>query len=71
MGLAVPEVNPEKCEGCGDCVKLCPGQAVALVLGKATVVRPENCDYCAECEAFCPSSAVRCPFEIVIERPEK
>ncbi|MDP2735444.1 MAG: 4Fe-4S binding protein [bacterium] len=67
MGLAVPEVDFGKCEGCGDCVKLCPVQAVELVEGKAAVVRPEDCDYCAECESFCPSSAIRCPFEIFIE----
>ena len=69
MGLAVPEVNPAKCEGCGDCVKLCPEHAVALVAGKAAIVSPENCDYCADCEAFCPNSAIRCAFEIVIVKP--
>jgi MinD superfamily P-loop ATPase len=67
MGLAVPDVDPEKCQGCGDCVKLCPGNAVELVQGKATIASPERCDYCADCEEFCPNSAIRCPFEIVIE----
>ncbi|MBI2858184.1 MAG: 4Fe-4S binding protein [Chloroflexi bacterium] len=66
MGLAVPEVNSGKCEGCGDCVELCPTGAVALIAGKASIVKPENCDYCADCEEFCPRSAIRCPFEIVI-----
>ncbi|MEW6034530.1 MAG: 4Fe-4S dicluster domain-containing protein [Chloroflexota bacterium] len=66
MGLVLPEVNGDKCGGCGDCVKLCPGHAVELVEGKAVIVRPEDCDYCAECEAFCTSSAIKCPFEIVL-----
>ncbi|MBI2958611.1 MAG: 4Fe-4S binding protein [Chloroflexi bacterium] len=66
MELALPEVDDGKCEGCGDCVRLCPGHAVALIAGKAVIVLPENCDYCADCEAFCPSSAIRCPFEIVM-----
>jgi len=69
MGLEVPEVNPAACDGCGDCVKLCPEHAVALVAGKAAIVSPENCDYCADCEAFCPNSAIRCAFEIVIVKP--
>jgi len=68
MVLAVPEVNLAKCEGCGDCVKLCPAHAVDLVEGKACIIWPENCDYCADCETFCPSSAIRCAFEIVIEK---
>lgn len=67
MALAVPEVNPLICAGCGDCVRLCPGHAVEMVEGKAAIVRPEECDYCAECEAFCPSGAIRCPFEIVLD----
>ncbi len=66
MELAVPEVNSAKCEGCGDCIELCPAHAVGMVAGKANIVRPDDCDYCADCETFCPRSAIRCPFEIVI-----
>ncbi|MDO8473241.1 MAG: 4Fe-4S binding protein [Dehalococcoidia bacterium] len=66
MGLGLPDVDQQKCGGCGDCVKMCPGHAVELVEGKATIARPDDCDYCAECEVFCNSSAIKCYYEIVI-----
>ncbi|MBI2857295.1 MAG: 4Fe-4S binding protein [Chloroflexi bacterium] len=70
MTAVVPQVDSDKCGGCGDCVQLCPAHAVGLVGGKAVIVRPEDCDYCADCEGFCPSSAINCPFEIVLEKPD-
>lgn len=70
MKGSTPEVELEKCTGCGDCVDKCPSGAVKLVEGKAVVIRPEDCDYCTECETFCPSGAIRCPFEIILLQAE-
>ncbi len=64
--LAVPEIDVRKCNGCGECVAHCPGQAAGLVGGKAVILRPEDCDYCTACEELCPEGAIRCPFEIVL-----
>jgi len=64
-----PEVNQETCTGCGDCVDFCPTGAVAIIDGKATVVKPEACNYCTECETICPTGSIRCPFEIVLVKP--
>ena len=64
--VEIPEINPEKCEGCGDCVDWCPTGAVALVDGKAVVVNAEACSYCTDCEAVCPNGARNCPFDIGI-----
>ena len=66
MTAGIPEIDPEKCTGCGDCVDECAQGAVALVEGKATVVRPDDCDYCTDCETLCSSGAIQCPFEIII-----
>lgn len=66
MSTAIPEIDLEKCNGCGDCIELCPCGIVTLVNGKATIVKLEGCDYCTECEAFCPSGAIQCPFEIIL-----
>ncbi len=66
MNLAIPEIDLDKCDGCGDCVELCPSGAVTLVNGKAVVARLEDCNYCMDCEAICPYGAIRCPFEIVL-----
>ncbi|MBI4302427.1 MAG: 4Fe-4S binding protein [Chloroflexi bacterium] len=67
MTLAIPEIDDEKCTGCGDCVILCPTRAVAIVAGKARVINPENCDYCTYCETICEEGAILCPFEIVLD----
>lgn len=66
MRRAMPEIDVEKCTGCGDCVDWCPTGAVALANGKAIVTSPEDCSYCAECETICPAGAIRCPYEIIL-----
>ncbi len=68
--MAIPEIDPGKCNGCGDCVELCHLGIVELVDDKATIVRPEDCSYCTDCEIFCPYGAIRCPFEVVLVRTE-
>ena len=65
--IALPEVDLERCTGCGDCVELCPTGAAELVDGRMLITRPEDCDYCTECEGVCPFKAVRCPFQILLE----
>ncbi|MBI3930688.1 MAG: 4Fe-4S binding protein [Chloroflexi bacterium] len=66
MSVAIPEIDLDKCTGCGDCVEFCPLGIVSLVNNKVTIVRPEDCIYCTDCELFCPHGAVSCPFEIVL-----
>ena len=63
---ALPEIDGERCDGCGECVEVCHAGAVAIVDGKAAIARPAACDYCTDCEAACPVDAIRCPFEIVV-----
>ncbi len=64
--MALPEIDLDKCTGCGDCIELCLGGVIALVNGKVTITRPDECNYCTDCEFYCPSGAIRCPFEIVL-----
>ena len=66
VNTVAPEIDLEKCDGCGDCIELCPCGIVSLVNGKATIVRPEDCGYCTDCEPICPSGAIRCSYEIIL-----
>lgn len=50
-------VDPEKCDGCGACVKKCQIGAVKLVRDKA-VVDEKNCLGCGSCIKFCSKDAL-------------
>jgi pyruvate formate lyase activating enzyme len=46
------------CFGCGDCLDVCPQEALRLEEGK--VVRDESrCDHCAQCVPVCAAGALR------------
>ena len=65
--LEMPEVDLEKCNGCGICVTVCHCDAIVLVNGKATIIETRLCGWCAVCEVVCLVGAISCPYEIVIE----
>ncbi len=54
---AVPHVDPEKCAGCGECVKACPFGAIEIRDGKA-VVDEASCRGCRACVSACPTGAI-------------
>lgn len=53
------EIDEEKCNGCGQCVSACHEGVIALVDGKAKVVRPDFCDGLGSCIPQCPQGAIR------------
>jgi ferredoxin len=58
--LGEVDFDYKKCTGCGMCVKICPGSALAME-GKKPVMRqpPDNqCMFCADCQAICPVDAI-------------
>lgn len=67
----LPLIDLARCTGCGECVRRCPTQAVALVAGHATIVRPEACSYCEVCESYCPTAAIGRPFTISFAPPRR
>ncbi len=51
-----PDVDAEKCIGCGLCVKLCPMKNLAVVNNKA--VSSDRCTLCYRCFSHCPTQAL-------------
>jgi MinD superfamily P-loop ATPase/predicted Fe-Mo cluster-binding NifX family protein len=55
--LPFPQINLEKCTGCGDCAAFCEYNALAVVKGKA-IVFSELCHSCGGCSLVCPEGAI-------------
>jgi len=55
--VGVPEVDQEKCTGCGKCGQLCQYSAIVCVKGKVLVFA-ELCHSCGGCMAICPEGAI-------------
>jgi len=56
MGRVRPEIDLEKCTGCGKCVEVCKVGATKIVDGKA-VIDYSKCVMCGRCVAVCPEAA--------------
>ncbi len=55
--IPVPVVDPELCDGCGECSKFCEYHAIPL-LGEKPMVFPELCHGCGGCRMVCPKKAI-------------
>ena len=51
-------IDREKCNGCGLCVDACYEGAIAMVNGKAKLVREDHCDGLGDCLPECPTGAL-------------
>lgn len=57
-----PVVKIEECIGCGNCLAVCPGNAISLIEDKAYISN-EKCIGCASCIAACPQKAIDVDWE--------
>ncbi len=51
------QVDPKKCIGCGECVKVCPAEAISMADKKA-LIEKSICIGCGECLTVCPKKAM-------------
>ena len=54
----IPEVDPERCVGCGLCVEACRKHALVQRPGEPPSLIPELCEGCGACEEACPVGAI-------------
>lgn len=52
------QIDEEKCSGCGACVEACHEGAIAMVNGKAKLLRDDYCDGLGDCLPACPDNAI-------------
>lgn len=52
------EINQDRCNGCGACAAACHEGAIAMVDGKATLMRDDYCDGLGDCLPACPTGAI-------------
>ncbi|HID18684.1 TPA: 4Fe-4S dicluster domain-containing protein [Candidatus Bathyarchaeota archaeon] len=55
-------IDPDKCIGCGNCVKACLTGALQMVDGKAKLVNERLCDGFGSCIAACQNNAIRLEY---------
>ena len=58
MKRRIIEIDREKCNGCGACAEACHEGAIAMVEGKAQLMRDDYCDGLGDCLPACPTGAI-------------
>ena len=59
MKRKIIEIDEAKCDGCGQCIDACHEGALALVDGKARLVKDVFCDGLGACLGDCPRDALK------------
>lgn len=52
------KINEDLCNGCGACAAACHESAIAMVNGKAKLIKDDYCDGLGDCLPACPAGAI-------------
>ncbi len=58
MKRRIIHIDEEKCNGCGACADACHEGAIAMINGKARLLRDDYCDGLGDCLPVCPADAI-------------
>ena len=58
MKRKIVNIDEEKCTGCGACAEACHEGAIAMIDGKARLIRDDYCDGLGDCLPECPAGAI-------------
>ena len=58
-------IELDRCDGCGDCVEVCPEGSISLVDGAARI-DSGSCTECEVCVQACPTGAIRVARPIAV-----
>ena len=58
MKRRIIEIDQRKCNGCSACADACHEGAIAMVDGKAKLMRDDYCDGLGDCLPACPTGAI-------------
>jgi nitroreductase/NAD-dependent dihydropyrimidine dehydrogenase PreA subunit len=51
-------IDPDKCNGCGYCIQVCPSDTISLI-NKIAVITGDKSLSCGHCMAVCPQDAIK------------
>ncbi len=54
----IVNIDEEKCNGCGACAQACHEGAIAMIDGKARLIKDDYCDGLGDCLPQCPTGAI-------------
>ena len=58
MKRTIVKIDEKKCNGCGACAAACQEGAIAMIDGKAKLIRDDYCDGLGNCLPACPTDAI-------------
>jgi NAD-dependent dihydropyrimidine dehydrogenase PreA subunit len=51
-------IDPSACNGCGECIRICPNDALRYDSDGKAEIDQSKCTQCGKCVEVCPNSAI-------------